>query len=103
MLFFFLQFHGPTMGQVDSNLRFFEQVARTFSLISLVDATDPTKREELWEARYGAYWASASLRPGMNVYAHVSVCLYVLRLRVRVRVVCCVCCVCVCVISFIST
>ena len=59
----FLEFHGSRPG-VEEQSRDCGEIMAQYGGEGFRTALDPKAREELWEARHHAYYASLSLRPG---------------------------------------
>jgi D-lactate dehydrogenase (cytochrome) len=59
----FFEFHG-TSDSVKEQARQAEDIAHEFSGSGFSWATDPAKRNKLWQARHDALWACLALKPG---------------------------------------
>jgi D-lactate dehydrogenase (cytochrome) len=56
----FLEF-GGSKAMVDTNVELAKMIANEHGVISCQDASDPTRRAELWKSRHHAYYASLRL------------------------------------------
>jgi len=59
----FLEFHG-TEASVKEQAEAVEALATDFGARGFAWATDPERRNRLWQARHDAYWAAVNLKPG---------------------------------------
>ncbi len=74
----FLEFHGSAAG-VEEQSTEFGAIARDHGSSDFVWKTGQAERQELWQARHDAYWASLALRPGARGFV-TDVCVPVSRL-----------------------
>jgi len=75
----FLEFHGRNEDEVVRKAHDFERVASEFGVFEFAIATGEKERNDLWQARHGAYWAAASLCANCKLYI-TDVCVPVSRL-----------------------
>eukprot|EP01104_Vermistella_antarctica_P014710 TRINITY_DN4682_c0_g1_i1.p1 TRINITY_DN4682_c0_g1~~TRINITY_DN4682_c0_g1_i1.p1 ORF type:complete len:1018 (-),score=257.47 TRINITY_DN4682_c0_g1_i1:32-3085(-) len=59
----FLEVHGSTATEVSDRMSQVQAIAEAENAIGFEQTTNQTKRDELWQARHGAYFAASRYRP----------------------------------------